>query len=158
AARSETPYLRAAPLREALTALALGLDLGNPFRLNGESHREAPAAGQLTYPRLSFSERLRTKVQDLAVTPVTALRPLDSQTAVHIAPVDDYNADLADVVKRQYEHFRAKVPLAGKRVVLKPNLVEYHRDKVINTHPHVVAAVIELCQSEGAAEVLVAEG
>jgi uncharacterized protein (DUF362 family) len=49
------------------------------------------------------------------------------------------------------------VPLAGKRVVLKPNLVEYHPDKVINTHPHVVAAV-ELCRREGAAEVLVAEG
>ena len=50
------------------------------------------------------------------------------------------------------------MPLAGKRVVLKPNLVEYHRDKVINTHPHVVAAVIELCKREGAAEVIVAEG
>ena len=50
------------------------------------------------------------------------------------------------------------MPLAGKRVVLKPNLVEYHRDKVINTHPHVVAAAIELCQREGAAEVIVAEG
>src|SRR5205085_10881266 len=69
-----------------------------------------------------------------------------------------YNADLADVVRRQYEHFRARVPLAGRRVVLKPNLVEYHRDKVINTHPHVVAAVIELCRREGASEVLVAEG
>jgi uncharacterized protein (DUF362 family) len=43
-------------------------------------------------------------------------------------------------------------------VVLKPNLVEYHREKVINTHPHVVAAVIELCRREGAAEVIVAEG
>ena len=50
------------------------------------------------------------------------------------------------------------MPLTGKRVVLKPNLVEYHRDKVINTNPHVVAAVIELCQREGAAEVIVAEG
>ncbi len=49
-------------------------------------------------------------------------------------------------------------PLKGKRVVLKPNLVEYHRDKVINTHPHVVAAAIELCRREGAAEVMVAEG
>ena len=50
------------------------------------------------------------------------------------------------------------MPLAGKRVVLKPNLVEYHRDKVINTHPAVVGAIIELCQPEGAAEVIVAEG
>jgi uncharacterized protein (DUF362 family) len=43
-------------------------------------------------------------------------------------------------------------------VVLKPNLVEYHRDKVINTNPKVVAAAIELCRREGAAEVIVAEG
>jgi uncharacterized protein (DUF362 family) len=50
------------------------------------------------------------------------------------------------------------VPLKGRRVVLKPNLVEYHRDKVINTDPRVVAAAIELCKREGAAEVIVAEG
>src|SRR5262249_9593980 len=37
-------------------------------------------------------------------------------------------------------------------------LVEWHRDKVINTNPNVVGAVIELCRREGAAEVLVAEG
>src|SRR5207245_5735159 len=80
------------------------------------------------------------------------------QTPVHIAKANDYNADLAGILKRQYEAFRERVPLAGKRVVLKPNLVEYHRDKVINTHPHVVAAVIELCRHEQAAEIIVAEG
>src|SRR5262249_2434195 len=62
------------------------------------------------------------------------------------------------IVRRQYESFRDKVPLKGKRVVLKPNLVEYHRDKVINTNPAVVAAAIELCRAEGAAEGVVAEG
>jgi uncharacterized protein (DUF362 family) len=72
--------------------------------------------------------------------------------------VSDYNPDLADVLCRQYEEFRGQVPLAGKRVVLKPNFVEYQREKVINTHPSVVAAVIELCRREGATEVIVAEG
>ena len=43
-------------------------------------------------------------------------------------------------------------------MVLKPNLVEYHRDKVINTDPRFVAAVIRLFQAEGASEVIVAEG
>jgi uncharacterized protein (DUF362 family) len=86
------------------------------------------------------------------------LRPLPPQSAVHIAPVNDYNADLAGLLQEQYAAFRERVPLAGKRVVLKPNLVEYHRDKVINTDPRVVAAVIELCKREGAGEVIVAEG
>jgi uncharacterized protein (DUF362 family) len=94
----------------------------------------------------------------LAVNAVGQLKQNEPQSPVHIAPVTDYNTNLADVVQRQYEDFRAKVPLKGKRVVLKPNLVEYHRDKVINTNPNVVAAVIELCRREEAAEVIVAEG
>src|SRR5438067_7453378 len=94
----------------------------------------------------------------MAVKAAGNLRPLPPQSPVHIARATDYNGDLARILSEQYEHFRARLPLKGKRVVLKPNLVEYHRDKVINTHPHVVAAVIELCRREGAAEVIVAEG
>jgi uncharacterized protein (DUF362 family) len=116
---------------------------------------ETPALRSAKRP---LSERIRAKFQGLAIHALTHLRQIDARSNVHIAPVADYNADLAEVVRRQYEHFRSRVPLAGKRVVLKPNLVEYHRDKVINTHPHVIAAVIELCRSEGAAEVIVAEG
>ncbi len=147
------------PWKLALAALALDVEHGNPFRLPSE-----PESDTLLMPRepapvkRPLGERIRAKVRGLAIETATRLRPLDSPSAVHIAPVGDYNADLADVVCRQYEHFRARVPLLGKRVVLKPNLVEYHRDKVINTNPHVVAAVIELCRREGAAEVLVAEG
>src|ERR1700722_17026282 len=107
---------------------------------------------------LSIGQRFKSIFHNLAVTAVTQLRAAEPQTQVHIAPVSDYNAGLADVVQRQYENFRERVPLKGKRVVLKPNLVEYHREKVINTDPRVVAAVIELCQREGAAEVIVAEG
>jgi uncharacterized protein (DUF362 family) len=158
ASRPATPYLRPAPLRQALTALAL--DLGaNPFRLPGkEASPEVLQAGKVLEYRRSFGERIKGAFRGLAIQAATQLRQLAPQTAAHIAPAGDYNADLADVVRRQYETFRARVPLAGKRVVLKPNLVEYHRDKVINTHPHVVAAVIELCRREGAAEVIVAEG
>jgi len=162
AVRAETPWVRAAPLRQALTALALGIEDGNPFRLPSRDRKGAEMPTALLRSRLGsrwrLGERLKAKFQGLAINTLTQLRQLDPQSAVHIAPVGDYHADLADVVRRQYEDFRARVPLAGKRVVLKPNLVEYHRDKVINTHPHVVAAVIELCRREGAAEVLVAEG
>lgn len=86
------------------------------------------------------------------------VRPLPLTSAVHIARADSYDGPLADILASQFEHFRRHVPLAGKRVVLKPNLVEYHRDKVINTDPRVVDAVITLCKREGAAEVVVAEG
>jgi uncharacterized protein (DUF362 family) len=159
-ARIETPWVRAAPLRLALTALALEAGRRNPFILGEkEPPREPPPPAKLPPPKTaSLGERLIAGFHNLLVGADSALRPLDPQSAVHVAPVGDYNADLADVVRRQYDSFRERVPLKGKRVVLKPNLVEYHRDKVINTHPHVVAAVIELCRREGAAEVIVAEG
>jgi uncharacterized protein (DUF362 family) len=158
-ARAETSYVRPAPLRVALTALALHTDHDNPFRIvNDKTQVTALAPTKRVIKSLSIGQRFKSMFQNLAVTAATQLRAPDPQAPVHIAPVSDYNANLADVVQRQYENFRERVPLKGKRVVLKPNLVEYHRDKVINTDPRVVAAVIEMCQREGAAEVIVAEG
>ncbi len=165
AARRERPWLRPAPLRQALTVLALDIENDNPFRLLPFSREpQASANGLACGSRLTktgkrpLGQSIKAKIRGLAIHALSQLRQLEPQSNVHIAPVSDYNADLADVLRRQYEHFRTRVPLTGKRVVLKPNLVEYHRDKVINTHPHVIAAVIELCLREGAAEVLVAEG
>jgi uncharacterized protein (DUF362 family) len=158
AERAANPWVRPAPLRVALTALALDLDGANPFRFVGDIAEAPLGAGKVRTPRPGFGERVKNWFRGMAINAEANLRQLGPQTQVHIAPAGGYHDDLADVVRRQYEHFRDRVPLAGKRVVLKPNLVEYHRDKVINTHPHVVAAAIELCRREGTAEVLVAEG
>ena len=163
--RAAMSWLRPSPLREALTALALACDSRpSVFRLRPEdegqaddsppsAERQGPSAG-----RRSWGERLRSAVQRLAVVAIDHLRQPPARSAVHIAAVADYEDDLVGVLRKQYEAFRQRVPLAGRRVVLKPNLVEYHRDKVINTDPRVVAAVIELCRHEGAREVVVAEG
>jgi uncharacterized protein (DUF362 family) len=161
--RTVTPWVRPAPVREALTALALGTANGNVFQLVPDAlaestHYSAPSSQYSAPRRRSFVERLKARFSALAIQGFSQLRPLPTRTEVHIAPAGDYNANLADILQEQYAVFRARVPLAGKRVVLKPNLVEYNRDKVINTHPHVVAAVIELCRREGAAEIIVAEG
>jgi uncharacterized protein (DUF362 family) len=158
-ARQTLGWARPAPIREALTALALGIGRHNPFRLAGIAPvGEHVAARPFVQRRRPLGERIRSRIRSIAVEAAGHLRPLPLETAVHIARPGSYSADLADVLQRQYESFRAEVPLTGKRVVLKPNLVEYHRDRVINTHPQVVAAAIELCQREGAAEVIVAEG
>jgi uncharacterized protein (DUF362 family) len=157
-ARAAVPWLRPAPLRLALTALALAVEQRNPFRLTPPSTAKQLPPKVLKPIQPGWGERLKWYFKGKAIDAVGQLRGVGPTTNVHIAPASDYNADLADVVRRQYEHFRAQVPLKGKRVVLKPNLVEYHRDKVINTNPNVVAAVIELCRREEAAEILVAEG
>jgi uncharacterized protein (DUF362 family) len=164
--RATMSWLRPAIIREALTALALATEQGNPFRLpasepadraSERSPCSVPSNQCVLRPR-PWQDRLASAFRGMAIEAVGRMRQLPPRSVVHIAPANDYNADLADVLKRQYEPLRNRVPLAGKRVVLKPNLVEYHRDKVINTHPHVVAAAIELCRREGAAEVIVAEG
>ena len=46
----------------------------------------------------------------------------------------------------------------GKRIVLKPNLVEFDPDGVINTNPLVIEAAIDCFRTLGARQVLVAEG
>ncbi len=158
-ARAATPWVRPAPLREALTVLALAADFANPFRLdNVAPAADVPPAANGTAKRKPLMERFTSGFRGMIVEAVGRLRQTPPQTAVHVARAADYDADLAGILQKQYEAFRELTPLKDKRVVLKPNLVEYHRDKVINTNPKIVAATIELCQREGAAEVIVAEG
>jgi uncharacterized protein (DUF362 family) len=158
-ARGGIEWVRASVIRDALITLALSAAHYNPFRLPEEASAPKLVAPKPFVPhRPGLSDRIKSWYEGMKVEAINLLQVIDAPEGVHIAPAADYNADLADVLRRQYEHFRAHVPLKGKRVVLKPNLVEYHREKVINTHPNVVAAAIELCLHEGAAEILVAEG
>jgi uncharacterized protein (DUF362 family) len=157
--RGRRVWVARSPLREALMALALASETKHVFRFApGEPDDTPDSVGTTRVRSVPWVKRVKTALRGMILDRTGVLRPVPPATAVHIAPVGDYNADLENVLRRQYEHFRPQVSLAGKRIVLKPNLVEYHRDKVINTHPHVVAAAIELCRSEGAREVIVAEG
>ena len=154
--RSQRGYLGASSMRDALTLLALSSKpFANHFAAvaNGKSPTKTPAQ-----KKPSWSERLGAGFRGLLVKAGGSLRPVTVPARVHIATAASYEAPLAEIIRGQYESFRAQVPLKDKRVVLKPNMVEYHPDKVINTNPAVVGAVIELCQSEGAKEVIVAEG
>ena len=55
-----------------------------------------------------------------------------------LLPAASYDVDLVDVVSRGLRMFDLQV--AGRRVLLKPNLVEFERGTAINTHPAVVHA------------------
>jgi uncharacterized protein (DUF362 family) len=78
------------------------------------------------------------------------------RSRVAILPARDYAGPLTDVVLQGIRHFR--VPVVGRKVVLKPNLVEFDPAGVINTHPAVIAAAVEAFRRLGAREVVVAEG
>jgi uncharacterized protein (DUF362 family) len=158
AERQSVPWLRPSPPREAVTALALKCDRSNPFQISPPAARSSVEPREPQPAGKPLGERVRSLFRGVLVRGLDRMRQPPERSRVHIARAADYTADLAGILARQYEHFRSDVPLAGKRVVLKPNLVEYHRDKVINTDPRVVAAVIELCRREGAAAITVAEG
>jgi uncharacterized protein (DUF362 family) len=83
------------------------------------------------------------------------------QTAeTFIAKTQGYSIDLASVIKTGFRELGVtEQEINGKRILLKPNLVEPHRGvDHINTHPLVVRGAVEAFKSFGAAEVIVAEG
>ena len=68
----------------------------------------------------------------------------------------DYGPGLHDKVRRLLlDH---KLDVRGKRVLLKPNLVEFDPGAAINTNPLLVLAALEAFRSLGAASVGIAEG
>jgi uncharacterized protein (DUF362 family) len=67
-----------------------------------------------------------------------------------------YTQDIYESVRRILAGHHLDV--RGKRVVLKPNLVEFEAGSVINTNPIFVHAALEAFRAMGAASVQIAEG
>lgn len=78
------------------------------------------------------------------------------RSRVALLSARDYAVPLTDVVLQGIRQFR--LPVVGRKIVLKPNLVEFDPAGVINTHPAVIAAAVEAFRRLGAREVVVAEG
>jgi uncharacterized protein (DUF362 family) len=77
-------------------------------------------------------------------------------SAVAIIRARSYSEDL---VSRMLEGVRETgLDVRGKRVLLKPNLVEFESSTVINTDATIIAAAVELFHRLGAADVRIGEG
>jgi uncharacterized protein (DUF362 family) len=81
-------------------------------------------------------------------------RPKRSRVAILHA--EQYSQKLDEVLAAGLRLFPINV--RGKRVVLKPNLVDYVPGDAINTHPLLVLAAAESFRRMGAKSVIVAEG
>ncbi len=98
-----------------------------------------------------------------ALSGVTLFRKWRHRTwkaGTFISRVAEYEADLSSViVSGMRELGVTEQEITGKRILLKPNLVEPRADAVhINTHPLIVHGAAEAFLSLGAASVVVAEG
>ena len=78
------------------------------------------------------------------------------ESLVSIVRQPAYTQDLYETVRRLLADQRLDV--RGKRVVLKPNLVEFEAGSVINTNPMLVHAALEAFKAMGASSVRIAEG
>ena len=75
---------------------------------------------------------------------------------VSIVRAPAYGPAIYDIVRRLLVEHR--VDVRGRRVVVKPNLVEFDPGATINTHPMLVHAALEGFRALGAADVRIAEG
>ena len=84
----------------------------------------------------------------------TATPVIPSRVSITRAPA--YDQTIYDTMRRALaEH---NLDVRGRRVVLKPNLVEFEPESCINTNPLVVHAAYEAFRGMGAASVQIAEG
>jgi len=94
---------------------------------------------------------------------VKATRDLDEhglRAEVFIGRAESYDRDLSTIIEEGLiELGLDSRTVRGKKVLLKPNLVEPAREQPqINTHPEVVRASVAVFRRWGAREILVAEG
>lgn len=103
--------------------------------------------GALTIPLLAAGCRR-------AYDPRRFSRP--DRTAVGLFPAASYDVDFADLIRRGLREL--DVDVRGRRVFLKPNMVEYEPGTAINTNPLVVVGAAVAFRNAGASEVVVGEG
>jgi len=106
-------------------------------------------------PSFTRREWLATAAGGALLTGCAEPQPLvPSRVSIVRAPA--YDQTLYDTVGRIFVEHRLAV--RGRRVVIKPNLVEFEPEGAINTHPLLVHAALEGLRALGAASVTIAEG
>jgi uncharacterized protein (DUF362 family) len=115
-------------------------------------------------PGSRISRRSFISTVSLAVSAASCQRlPFDQSqfvvpesSNVALLAARDYSVDFGDLIGRGLRELG--VDVRGRRVFLKPNIVEYEEDTVINTNPLVVTGAALAFRSAGAASVVIGEG
>lgn len=81
---------------------------------------------------------------------------LPDRSAVGLFDAPSYDIDFSDLIGRGLRELG--VDVRGRRVFLKPNMVEYEPGTAINTNPLVVIGAAVAFKAAGAADVIIGEG
>ncbi|GAB4275336.1 MAG: hypothetical protein Kow0029_16360 [Candidatus Rifleibacteriota bacterium] len=74
---------------------------------------------------------------------------------VRIFGASDYGKDISKTILTGMTE--DGISLKGKKILIKPNFVEYHEGRPINTDPRLLASIVEACKKGGAAAVTIGE-
>jgi uncharacterized protein (DUF362 family) len=74
---------------------------------------------------------------------------------VKILGASDYDKDISKDIEKAF--IEDGLILKGKKVLLKPNFVELHEGRPINTNPKLLRNIVEACFRQGAAKITIGE-
>ncbi len=86
-----------------------------------------------------------------------AKRRSERESTVALVPCEKYDDQIFEHLKEYLTQLNLP-DLKGKRVVLKPNMVEVQPGHPITTNPYILAAAVKFADYLGAKEIIVAEG
>lgn len=121
-----------------------------------------PSGSEVRFSRRAFLRLLATAAGG-AVLGGGSLRGINQfrqpTASTLIVKAERYEQDLYGVLRQGLLAFPDLLRRCrDARVALKPNLIEYHAARKVNTHPLLVVAAVEALRHHGAREVVVAEG
>lgn len=86
-----------------------------------------------------------------------AAMKISGRSSVALVKAESYQDDLVAKIE-EYMPLLDVQSFESKRVVVKPNMVEFKPGKPVTTNPNVLKAFIKVLENQGAKEVVVAEG
>src|SRR5947208_2631651 len=81
---------------------------------------------------------------------------VEDRSSIALFAAPSYDLDFSDLIGRGLRELG--VDVRGKRVFLKPNMVEYEPGTAINTNPLVIIGAAVAFKSAGASDVLIGQG
>lgn len=153
---SENQPLAKSVSRVSLALLANKALTDNVFLINLESNKVSVRKASL--PIETWIEWGKKNLRRLLIEGLGGVQVRQKESVVAWKSIPSYEDDILLALRAMYQLFQKKVPLAGKKVFIKPNIVEFNSKRPIHTHPVIVDAMIRLCLEEGALEIVVGEG